>query len=290
MSVLSFEGNRGIMATINKLVAPVVKWVGGKRQIIDQIIRRVPDTYCTYYEPFLGGGAVLFKLQPVKVVASDINIELINLYQVIKNNVEELINDLKRHKNEEEYYYMIRGLDRNKNKYNKLTPVQRASRIIFLNKTCFNGLFRVNKAGEFNTPFGSYKNPNIVNEAVLRAVSVYFNRAEVTLTSRDFEEVLAKARKGDFAYLDPPYDPVSKTAYFTDYNKGGFDSSEQIRLKTVCDKLDRKGVKFLLSNSATAFIKDLYRDYHIEVIQAKRPINSRADKRGAIDEVLVMNY
>ncbi|MGI6119434.1 MAG: DNA adenine methylase [Desulfosporosinus sp.] len=276
--------------TKNKLVAPIVKWVGGKRQIIDQITKYVPKTFSTYYEPFLGGGAVLFELQPRKAVVNDINSELINLYEIIKDNAEELIEDLKQHRNEEDYFYGIRELDRDKDKYNKLTPVQRASRIIYLNKTCYNGLFRVNKAGEFNTPFSNYKNPNIVNEITLRAVSNYFNRAKITFNCKDFEEVLKGARKGAFVYLDPPYYPVSDTANFTGYDKGGFDRDEQIRLKETCDKLNEKGIKFLLSNSATDFIKDLYKDYRIEVIQAKRAINSKADKRGEIDEVLVMNF
>lgn len=274
----------------NKLVIPVVKWVGGKRQIINQITKYVPETFSTYYEPFLGGGAVLFELQPKKAIVNDINSELINIYEVIKDNVEELIKDLRQHRNEEDYFYKIRNLDRDKDKYNKLTPVKRASRIIFLNKTCYNGLFRVNKAGEFNTPFGNYKNPNIVNEITLMAVSNYFNKAKITFTCKDFEEVLKEARKGAFVYLDPPYDPVSDTASFTGYDKGGFDKDEQIRLKKTCDKLNEKGTKFLLSNSVTDFIKDLYKDYKIEVIQAKRVVNSKADKRGEIDEVLVMNF
>jgi len=169
--------------------------------------------------------------------------------------------------------------------------IQRASRLIYLNKTCYNGLFRVNKAGQFNTPFGNYKNPNIVNEYTLKAVSNYFNKAQITFTCKDFDEVLKGARKGAFVYLDPPYDPVSDTASFTGYDKGGFDQSEQIRLKNTCDKLNEKGIKFLLSNSATDFIKGLYKDkYIIKTIQAKRAINSKADKRGEIDEVLVMNF
>jgi DNA adenine methylase len=274
----------------NGLVAPVVKWVGGKRQIINEIMKYVPESYTTYYEPFLGGGALLFKLQPQKAVVNDINHELINLYEVIKDNVEELIKDLKTHKNEKEYFYKIRELDRKKDEYSKLTSVQRASRIIYLNKTCYNGLFRVNKAGEFNTPFGNYKKPNIVNETTLKAVSDYFNQAKIRFCSLDFTVVLKGARKGAFVYFDPPYDPVSDTASFTGYDRSGFDRSEQIRLKETCDKLDQKGVKFLLSNSATDFIKDLYKEYRIEIIQAKRPINSKADKRGEIDEVLVMNF
>lgn len=275
------------------LVAPVVKWAGGKRQLLNQIIKYMPEVFSTYFEPFLGGGAVLFELQPGRAVVNDISSELINIYQVIKDNVEELIEDLKKHQNNKEYYYELRRQDRDRMKYERLSPVQRASRMIYLNKTCYNGLFRVNKAGEFNTPFGNYKKPNIVNENVLRAVSGYFNKADITITCRDFEDALQEAKKGDFVYLDPPYDPLSDTASFTGYDKGGFDRDEQIRLKKVCDKLNEKGVKFLLSNSATDFIKELYHDYRnyrVEVIHAKRAINSKADKRGAIDEVLVMNY
>lgn len=276
----------------NTLVVPVVKWVGGKRQIIDEIIKYVPDSFSTYYEPFLGGGAVLFELQPKKAFVNDINEELMNIYEVIKDNVDELIEGLKRHKikNDKAYFYEIRELDRDREQYNLLTPVERASRIIYLNKTCYNGLFRVNKSGEFNAPFGNYKNPNIVNETTLRAVSAYFNKAKIRFTCQDFEDALKWSRKGAFVYLDPPYDPVSETASFTGYDKGGFDRNEQIRLKKTCDKLNKKGIKFLLSNSATDFIMDLYQDYKIEVIQAKRAINSKADRRGNVDEVLVMNF
>jgi DNA adenine methylase len=276
----------------NTLVVPVVKWVGGKRQIIDEIITYVPDSFSTYYEPFLGGGAVLFELQPKKAVVNDVNEELMNIYEVIKDNVDELIEGLKRHKikNDKAYFYEIRELDRDREQYNLLTPVERASRIIYLNKTCYNGLFRVNKSGEFNAPFGNYKNPNIVNETTLRAVSAYFNKAKIRFTCQDFEDALKWSRKGAFVYLDPPYDPVSETASFTGYDKGGFDRNEQIRLKKTCDKLNKKGIKFLLSNSATDFIMDLYQDYKIEVIQAKRAINSKADRRGNVDEVLVMNF
>lgn len=276
----------------NTLAVPVVKWVGGKRQIIDEIIKYVPDSFSTYYEPFLGGGAVLFELQPKKAFVNDINEELMNIYEVIKDNVDELIEGLKRHKikNDKAYFYEIRELDRDREQYNLLTPVERASRIIYLNKTCYNGLFRVNKSGEFNAPFGNYKNPNIVNETTLRAVSAYFNKAKIRFTCQDFEDALKWSRKGAFVYLDPPYDPVSETASFTGYDKGGFDRNEQIRLKKTCDKLNKKGIKFLLSNSATDFIMDLYQDYKIEIIQAKRAINSKADKRGNVDEVLVMNF
>lgn len=273
----------------NRLVAPVLKWVGGKRQLLPEIKKYIPQ-FSTYYEPFVGGGAVLFYLQPKKVVINDINWELINVYQVIRDNVEELIEDLNKHKNEEEYFYKIRELDREKEKYESLTNVEKASRILFLNKTCYNGLFRVNKAGEFNTPYGNYKNPNIVNAPTLRAVSNYFNKANITFKCCDYEQSLKNIRKGAFVYFDPPYDPVSNSANFTGYDKGGFDREEQKRLKSICDKLNKRGIKFLLSNSATDYILDLYSDYTIEIIKAKRAINSNPNKRGAVDEVLVRNY
>ncbi|MDM8313094.1 DNA adenine methylase [Clostridium cadaveris] len=276
----------------NKIVlaAPVLKWVGGKRQLMDEIRQLVPKSYTTYYEPFIGGGAVLFDLQPDKAVVNDINGELINLYEIIKNDVDALIEDLKRHENTSEYFYNIRELDRNKEVYEGLSSVEKASRIVYLNKTCFNGLFRVNKAGEFNTPFGKYKNPNIVDEVTLRAVNKYFNRAKIKITNNDFEECLKGIRKGSFVYLDPPYDPVSNSANFTGYDKGGFNRDEQVRLKKICDKLNKRGVKFLLSNSSTDFIKELYKEYDIKIVKAKRAINSNGDSRGDVDEVLIRNY
>ncbi|WP_132995253.1 DNA adenine methylase [Sporanaerobacter acetigenes] len=274
----------------DEFVMPVVKWVGGKRQLISEIDKYLPSNYSTYYEPFLGGGAVFFHLQPHKAVVNDINEELMNLYQVIKDNVEDLIEDLKKHKNEPDYFYKIRELDRDIQKYNELTPVERASRIHYLNKTCYNGLFRVNSQGQFNVPFGRYKNPNIVNETTLRTVSNYFNTANIIFKCCDFEEAVKGCRKGSFIYFDPPYDPISDTSSFTGYDKGGFDKAEQKRLKDLCDNLNNRGVKFLLSNSETQFILDLYKDYRIEIVQAKRSINSKGNKRGEVNEVLVMNY
>ncbi|NLJ72868.1 MAG: DNA adenine methylase [Syntrophomonadaceae bacterium] len=274
----------------NPLVAPVVKWVGGKRQLLPEIEKYIPDKISTYYEPFLGGGAVFFHLQRKKAVVNDINEELINLYKVIKDNVDELIEDLQNHENTSDYFYEIRELDRDKERYEKLTDIERASRIHYLNKTCFNGLFRVNQQGEFNAPFGKYKNPDFVNAITLKAVSNYFNKANITFRCGDFEEAVKGIRRGSFVYFDPPYDPVSDSSNFTGYDKGGFDRNEQIRLKKLCDKLNDRDVKFLLSNSATNFIKELYKDYKIETVQAKRAINSKGDMRGEVDEVLVRNY
>jgi DNA adenine methylase len=274
----------------NRLVSPVLKWVGGKRQLIHEIEKYIPLKYTTYYEPFIGGGAILFHLQPKKAIVNDVNSELVNLYKVIKDDVEALILDLAKHRNEEDYFYDIREWDRDKERYSSLNNIEKASRMIYLNKTCYNGLFRVNRAGEFNTPFGNYKNPNIINEITLRAVSNYFNNSEITFLNVDFDEAVRGIRKGSFVYFDPPYDPVSNSANFTGYDKGGFDREEQKRLKLLCDALNDRGVKFLLSNSSTDFIRDLYKDYKIEIIQAKRAINSKADLRGDVDEVLVRNY
>jgi len=273
----------------NKLIKPFLKWAGGKRYLLSEIHKRVPS-FTNYYEPFLGGGAVVFSLQPKKAILNDLNSEIINVYDVVKTDVEKLIKELKKHKNESDYFYKIRELDRDEDKFSKLNEIQKAARVIFLNKTCFNGLFRVNSQGQFNAPFGRYKNPNYINAEVLRAISKFLNENDITITNQSFEKLLPKIKKGSFVYLDPPYDPVSNTASFTGYSLDGFDRADQIKLKEFCDKLDSKGVKFLLSNSATKFIKDLYKDYTIEIVKVPRSINSDATKRGKVDEVLVRNY
>jgi DNA adenine methylase len=273
----------------NKLVAPFLKWVGGKRQLMPTIVEHLPKNIKNYMEPFIGGGAVLFHLQPKKAIVNDFNSELINVYCTIKNNLEELIIDLQKHKNESDYFYEIRSLDRKKIFYN-LTNIERASRIIYLNKTCFNGLYRVNSSGEFNSPFGRYKNPNIVNEPTLRAVHQYLNTNDIQLRNVDYEEVLQEANKNSFVYLDPPYYPVSESSNFTGYVQGGWNASDQIRLREVCDKLTQKGIKFLQSNSSADLIKKEYENYSIHIVKANRSINSNGEKRGEIEEVIIKNY
>ena len=274
----------------NKLVAPVVKWVGGKRQLLDDITPLLPKRITSYCEPFVGGGAVFLSIQPSKAIVNDLNSDLILVYETIRDDVEALIADLKKHENTPEYFYAIRNLDRDQEAFKAFSKIERASRLLYLNKTCFNGLYRVNSFGQFNSPFGHYKRPNIVNEDILRAVSNYFCANNITFCNEDFALTLSKVTKGGFVYLDPPYDPVSQTAHFTQYNKGGFNRDEQIRLKECCDALNQRGVKFMLSNSATEFIKELYQEYNISIVKAKRYINSNAKKRGSIDEVIVTNY
>ena len=268
---------------------PFLKWAGGKRQLIPELLKYMPSHYGRYYEPFIGGGALLLTLQPQWATISDRNSELINCYQAVKDSIDDLIQNLKQHRNEKDYFYEVRSWDR-QSEFVAKTSAQRAARIIFLNKTCYNGLFRVNSKGQFNAPFGRYKNPAITNEAVLRKVSDYLNRANVTIRQADFAAAVADARQGDFVYFDPPYDPVSTTASFTGYYRNGFDRSEQQRLKSVVDDLTGRGCNVLLSNAYTEFIQDLYRDYRCVRVSATRAINSNATKRGKVDEILVMNY
>ncbi|MCK9450914.1 MAG: DNA adenine methylase [Bacteroidales bacterium] len=271
------------MAKSNKLVTPFLKWVGGKRQLMHSIVEHLPINIkdYKYVEPFIGGGAVFFNLQPKNAIINDLNDELINVYLVIKNNLDELISDLKKHKNEAEYFYAIRGLDRQAD-FKNLTNIQRASRVIFLNKTCFNGLYRVNNAGEFNAPYGRYKNPNIVNEPTLKAVNKFLNSNNIEIKSGDYMEVLKEIDKKCFVYLDPPYHPISINSNFTGYVQGGWNIYDQVDLKTACDELHKKGIKFLLSNSSTGFIEDLYKDYNISVVKANRAINSNGLNRGEV--------
>jgi len=275
----------------NEFVQPFLKWVGGKRQLLSTIRKYRPQRVGHYHEPFLGGGAVFLDMQPQKATINDLNGELINCYAVIRDKPEELLEHLKEHKNTSEYFYNLRGLDRDSS-FHQLNEVERASRIIYLNKTCYNGLFRVNSQGQFNAPFGDYKNPKYANDVVIRALSLYLNQADIEMLSVNYEQAVLNARKNDFVYLDPPYDPVSDTASFTGYNLNKFDKREQRELKQLCDELSQRECKVLLSNSDTAFIRDLYGDsniYTIVAIEANRNINSVATGRGKISELLIYN-
>lgn len=278
----------------NILVAPVLKWVGGKRQLIEDIEPLIPKKISTYVEPFVGGAAILFHLQPKKAIINDFNDELMNVYQVIKENPNGLIKILEKHKeaNSEDYYYETRALDRTSD-YENLSKEEKAGRILYLNKTCYNGLFRVNSSGQFNAPYGKYKNPAIVNDVTIKAVSNYFNSANIKFLNGDYKEALKGLRKGTFVYFDPPYMPVSSSSNFTGYTENGFGYEKQVELRDECLKLNKRGIKFLQSNSYTPEILELYSDssvFTIKVVQAKRSINSKSDKRGEISEVLIYNY
>ena len=268
---------------------PILKWAGGKRQLLDEIDKRLPEKFNNYYEPFVGGGSVFIHLQFSGMTVNDINSELINVYTQIKNNPTRLIKKLKEHKNEEEYYYEIRNKDKDKKKFNKMSKLDKASRFIYLNRTCFNGLYRENSNGEFNVPFGKYKNPIICDEETIRSLSKMFKEKNVTFLNEDYLEIIKMAGKDDFVYLDPPYDVVNATS-FTKYSKNDFSRDDQKKLKEALDELDKRGGKFLLSNAKTDFIEDLYKDYTIDIVEASRNINSDASGRGKVEEVMVRNY
>lgn len=272
----------------NILISPILKWVGGKRQLLSEILPLINDNYSTYVEPFIGGGAVFFELQPKKAIINDFNSKLINVYLTVKDSPEELINELENHEslNSEDYFYELRALDRS-HEYATMSNVQKAARILYLNKTCYNGLYRVNAAGQFNSPYGKYKNPNIVNATTIRAMSKYLNKAKIEIKQGDYREALKGLRKGAFVYLDPPYMPISTSSSFTGYTENGFSYEQQILLKQECDKLREKGIAFLQSNSDCPEIRELYKDYEIKTVQAKRSINSKGNMRGEISEVLI---
>jgi DNA adenine methylase len=283
------------VAKNNPLIKPYLKWAGGKRQLLSEIKKHLPNNISnyTYYEPFIGAGALFFELQPKKAVISDFNTQLILTYTAIKENVEELIKLLKNYKdkNDEKYFYEVRNFDRNTAKFLKLTNVEKAARLIFLNKTCFNGLYRVNSQGLFNVPYGKYKNPAICEEIVLRQISEYLNVNEITILNSDFEQAITSANKKSFIYFDPPYHSPDKTN-FTGYQADGFGEEEQERLRNVMIKMTKRGVKCLLSNSDTEYIRELY-DYDlfdIISVQAKRSINSDSAGRGNVNEVLIKNW
>jgi DNA adenine methylase len=271
---------------IEPVPRPFVKWAGGKRQLLDILNAAKPSSFGRYFEPFIGGGAFLFSQLPDRATISDANPELINCYQVIKNDVDALIRSLIRHKNDEIHFYETRAKDPS-----KLTAVQRASRFIFLNKTCFNGLYRENKSGQFNTPFGRYENPKIADKANLEAISAYLNTSDVAIHYSGYQTSLDKAEAGDFVYLDPPYVPLTKTASFASYLKGGFGLEDQAALAKSFAELSHRGVLVMLSNSNTEVIHELYKGFNIKTIHATRAINCKGGSRGKeANEVLVTNY
>lgn len=259
---------------------PFLKWAGGKSKLVDSIFARFPTSYGRYFEPFLGGGAVFFALKPKLATVADVNSELVTAYTAIRDNVDEVIDELRKHRAEEEHFYAVRAAGRD-----GLSACGVAARMIFLNRTCFNGLYRVNRSGQFNVPFGRYENPTIVDEDNLRAVSRALKRTDI-LNENVFATV-ERAKAGDLVYFDPPYDPVSKTASFVGYTNEGFGPAEQEKLAATFTALANRGVHVVLSNSDTPFIRKLYKDFRIDTLHVRRAINSRADRRGPVCETLV---
>lgn len=267
---------------------PILKWAGGKRSLIPNIISLFPKDYRNriYHEPFFGGGALFFSIKPQRGSINDINPRLINFYKVVRDNPEELIEQASIYPYEKEEFYRIRE------HYNKshLTNVEGAAITLYLNKTAFNGLYRVNSKGEFNVPFGCYSNPTIVDKERIRAASKLLKNIEIFQT--DFSYVVDRAEKGDLVYFDPPYLPVSDTANFTSYSSDGFSWDDQIRLRGVCVKLDEKGIIFVLSNSYVEKLIDYYKDieaFRILTVKANRAINSKGTRRGPVNEALITN-
>jgi DNA adenine methylase len=269
----------------NSLIAkPFLKWAGGKRQLLPQILPHVPKNFGTYFEPFLGGGALFFALKPQKAVISDINTDLVFTYLGIQNDVEEVIKQLGLYQNNLNFFLKIRDEFEQTPKTSCNIP-HCAAMVIYLNKTCFNGLYRVNKKGKFNVSFGKYKNPNIRNEENLRNCSIALENTKIS--QNDYKQVLNRAQSGDFVYFDPPYHPVSDTS-FTSYTSSGFRPKDQEELYFVALELKNSGVSVLLSNSSCDFIRKLYeKDFTIEEVQASRNINCNAEKRGKITELLI---
>lgn len=276
-----------------KKVKPFLKWVGGKGQLLEQFEQLFPQKYNSYFEPFIGGGAVFFSLNPKKAHINDINETLVNTYLYIKDDVDKLIKSLKKLEKDflskdgderKEFYYSLRE------KYNSLpqNDFKRSVYFLFFNKTAFNGVYRENSKGGFNVPIGSYKNPKILDEENIRNVSKTLSNTKIT--SGSFYDAVKKAKSGDFVYFDPPYDPLSETSSFTSYSKDSFSKDDQIKLRDLFIELDKKGVHVMLSNSNTPFIRKIYSGYKQIPVYANRMINSKADKRGKISEVVIINY
>ncbi len=273
-------------------VRPFLKWAGGKGQLLDQFALLYPRSFENYHEPFMGSAAVYFHLcssglikRAKRARLTDSNVELVNCYRVVRDEVDALIELLAEHKrrHSREHYYQVRG-----QRPQALSPLEAAARFIYLNKTCYNGLYRVNRRGQFNVPMGSYKNPAILDAEELRRASCALRETEIAVA--DFREVVHHAKSGDLIYFDPPYHPLTKTANFTSYTEAPFGEEQQRELAQVFCQLDRQGCQVMLSNSWTPFILDLYRGFHLVEVRAARAINSKASGRGRISEVVVLNY
>jgi DNA adenine methylase len=281
------------IANITGVIVPLLKWAGGKRQLRSELTRRLPERWGTYFEPFIGGGALLVELANLgrldRAVIGDKNPELVSLYRVVQQDPERLINALSdgMFRNDEETFHRIRS------RFNALLgtrkrPVERAALLLYLNKHSYNGLWRVNRLGHYNVPFGKYARLSLPSEESIRMFSRMLGG--ITLVYADFEWIVRTAKRGDFVYFDPPYHPLSKTARFTDYTTGGFLFEDQERLARTFHRLSDKGVRLMLSNSCSPAIEELYADFTIHTVPAKRFINCKGEKRGGAFEMIVTNY
>lgn len=274
------------------VLTPFIKWVGGKRQLLPELIKHMPESYNTYYEPFIGGGALFLKIQPKKAVINDFNEELANAWKIVKNDNEKLRLWLDHHKmkDSKEFYLNLRSADRD-GRIKDFDDLERAARFIYLNKAGYNGLWRVNQKGQNNVPYGAHKTLNF-NSPNIYDVSAYLNQNEIEITSGDYKDSLESAKKDDFVYLDPPYIPVNPTSNFTSYTKDGFGLIQQQELAETALDLAKKGVKVMLSNADVPLIEKLYSDdiFNIYHVQANRVLNSNGKKRGKVGEVIITTY
>lgn len=287
MNVRSFES---IMH--GDVLSPFIKWVGGKRQLLPQLIDSLPPKYNTYFEPFIGGGALLLRLAPSHAVINDFNDELTNTYIQIRDNLEQVVTLLKQHQSNDskDYYLDIRSADRDE-RFIKMSGAQRAARFIYLNKAGYNGLWRVNSKGQNNVPYGSHKKLNLISKS-LNADSQYLKNNDVTIKTGDYRDAVKQAKSGDLVYFDPPYIPLNPTSSFTTYTRDGFGMIQQKQLRDLALELSKKNVQVMLSNSDTALTRDLYKDsvFRIKEVQAMRYVNSKANGRGKVSELIITNY
>lgn len=277
----------------NMCMSPVVKWAGGKRQILEKLKANLPEKFNNYFEPFIGGGALLFDLAPKNATINDVNQELLAIYICLKDDelYRLMLEELDKHENNhsEEYYYQVREWDRDPRF--ELEPLwKRAARAIYLNKSCFNGLYRVNAKGYFNVPSAKKEHVVTYSKANMEEIHEYFKDDNVTILSGDFVEATRNAHEGDFVYFDPPYDSWEDKESFTAYSKFDFNKDDQRRLADCFKDLTNRGVKCMLSNHNTSYINELYNGFNIQVIKAKRMINANAAGRGAVEEVIITNY
>lgn len=280
------------------IAKPFIKWVGGKRQLLPEIDARLPKDIDIYFEPFLGGGALFFHLASKvnQAYLSDKNDELIVAYNAIRTNPNLLITELQKHKNTEEHFQQIRDADRDVDYKWNWSPIQKAARFIYLNKTCFNGLYRVNSSGQFNVPFGNYSNPKIVDSENIYACHEVLNRPGVFLQARSYDAIYADIRslvnlgRRVFVYLDPPYIPLSVTSSFTAYSKDGFTMHDQKELKAFCESLSSLGVQWMQSNSSAPIVFDMYKEYTVDVVSAHRGVSANPLARKIVSETIIRNY
>ncbi len=277
---------------VDGMARPLLKWAGGKRQLLHEIITRLPSGFSNYWEPFFGGGALFFSISEEfcahSYTISDINSVLCLFYETVRDkpmDLAEYLAGIEYHNTPSEYYEA-------RSRFNlldgKANPVEKSGLLIYLNRHCFNGLYRVNSHGEFNVPFGSYISPRMPGRNQIMEASKCLSRS--TILNRDFQDILTEAEEGDFVYLDPPYEPVSQSSSFTAYSKEGFNRDQQKRLSSMLWELDNKGVKFLLSNSGNEYLEELYSAFKIVTVGARRNINSKGNSRGNVKEILVTNY